>query len=87
MNKNLEAGWALFLTWARVFVHVVVNKTITNLMTGLLAENGRLNKLNGIATAFATLMSAHRGEIECGVTTAKVRRLVHSVFIIQCTNK
>jgi len=46
------------------------SKLTTNLM-GLLAENGRLNKLNGIATAFATIMSAHRGEIECEVTTAK----------------
>jgi F-type H+-transporting ATPase subunit O len=45
-------------------------KCTTNLIT-LLAENGRLNKLNGIATAFSRIMSAHRGEIECEVTTAK----------------
>jgi len=46
------------------------SKLTTNLL-GLLAENGRLNKLSAIATAFSTIMSAHRGEIECHVTTAK----------------
>jgi len=45
-------------------------KLTSNLLV-LLAENGRLNKLNGIANAFSTIMSAHRGEIECEVTTAK----------------
>jgi len=44
---------------------------LTGNFLGLLAENGRLNKLDGIATAFATLMSAHRGEVRCHVTTAK----------------
>lgn len=37
----------------------------------LLAENGRLGRLQGIAKAFSTLMSAHRGEISARVTTAK----------------
>jgi len=46
------------------------SKLTTNLI-GLLAENGRLNKLSGIASSFSTIMSAHRGEIECEVTTAK----------------
>jgi len=44
---------------------------LTGNFLGLLAENGRLNKLEGIITAFATLMSAHRGEVICHVTTAK----------------
>jgi len=46
------------------------SKLTTNLL-GLLAENGRLNKLNGISNSFATIMAAHRGEIECEVITAK----------------
>jgi len=46
------------------------SKLTSNLIV-LLAENGRLNKLNGIANAFSTIMSAHRGEIECEVVTAK----------------
>jgi F-type H+-transporting ATPase subunit O len=38
---------------------------------GLLADNGRLGRLRGIANQFATIMSAHRGEIAARVTTAK----------------
>nr|ABD98749.1 putative ATP synthase oligomycin sensitivity conferral protein [Graphocephala atropunctata] len=40
-------------------------------LIGLLAENGRLKNLNAIINAFKVLMSAHRGEIPCEVTTAK----------------
>ena len=36
-----------------------------------MAENGRLGRLEGVAKAFATLMSAHRGEVQANVTTAK----------------
>jgi len=46
------------------------SKLTSNLM-GLLAENGRLSHLEGIAASYFTIMSAHRGEIECEVTTAK----------------
>merc|ERR1711893_201223 len=38
---------------------------------GALAENGRLNKLNSVVKSFGTIMSAHRGEVICTVTTAK----------------
>ncbi len=37
----------------------------------LLADNGRLGRLQGVAKAFATLMSAHKGEVSARVTTAK----------------
>lgn len=37
----------------------------------MLAENGRLGRLQGVAKAFATLMRAHRGEVQAKVTTAK----------------
>lgn len=36
-----------------------------------MAENGRLPKLNAILRSFQMLMSAHRGEVMCSVTTAK----------------
>lgn len=36
-----------------------------------MAENGRLPNLNAILRSFQTLMSAHRGEVQCTVTTAK----------------
>lgn len=42
----------------------------TNLLM-LLAENGRLTKIDGVINAFKQLMSAHRGEIVCEVTTAR----------------
>ena len=37
-----------------------------------MAENGRLSKMNEITAAFGKIMSAHRGEVLCSVTTAKV---------------
>ncbi|ERE76648.1 ATP synthase subunit O, partial [Cricetulus griseus] len=40
-----------------------------NLMN-LLAENGRLDNTHGIISAFSTIMSVHRGEVPCMVTTA-----------------
>lgn len=42
------------------------------LITGALSENGRIQKLSGVITAFEKIMSAHRGEVFCTVTTAKV---------------
>jgi len=59
----------------KVAVEAVAAKTktspsTTNLLI-LLAENGRLNKLDGVANAYRTLMAAHRGEVVCEVTTAK----------------
>ncbi len=47
-----------------------VNSITVNTLS-LLAENGRLGRLQGVAKAFATIMSAHKGEISARVTTAK----------------
>ncbi|KAF4529237.1 hypothetical protein B566_EDAN017749 [Ephemera danica] len=47
---------------------------LTNLssnLLALLAENGRLKKLEPVISSFRTLMAAHRGEVVCEVTTAK----------------
>lgn len=38
----------------------------------LLAENGRLSNTPGVVSAFSTIMSVHRGEVPCTVTTASV---------------
>lgn len=38
----------------------------------MLAENGRLNRLDAIINAFKSIMSAYRGEVPCQVTSAKV---------------
>ncbi|XP_055965366.1 ATP synthase subunit O, mitochondrial [Sorex fumeus] len=43
---------------------------ITTNLINLLAENGRLNNTPGIISAFSTMMSVHRGEVPCTVTTA-----------------
>lgn len=43
----------------------------TNLLV-LLAENRRLKKIDAIINAFKQIMSAHRGEVICEVTTARV---------------
>ncbi|XP_078088908.1 ATP synthase peripheral stalk subunit OSCP, mitochondrial isoform X2 [Mustelus asterias] len=37
----------------------------------LLAENGRLRQTSDVASAFGKIMSAHRGEVLCSVTTAQ----------------
>ncbi|XP_048396141.1 ATP synthase subunit O, mitochondrial isoform X2 [Stegostoma tigrinum] len=37
----------------------------------LLAENGRLRQTPDVASAFSKIMSAHRGEVLCSVTTAQ----------------
>lgn len=42
----------------------------TNLLS-LLAENGKLKKIDGVINSFRTIMAAHRGEVVCEVTTAK----------------
>merc|ERR1712168_1382652 len=47
-----------------------VSPITLNLFT-LLAENGRFSKMNGVIAAFGKIMSAHRGEVVCTVTTAK----------------
>lgn len=43
----------------------------TGFLLEQLAENGRLNKLDQIINAYKLIMSAHRGEVVCEVTTAK----------------
>ena len=44
---------------------------------GAIADNGRFNKLNSVIGAFEKLMSAHRGEVLCVVTTAKPLEASH----------
>ncbi|XP_030376096.1 ATP synthase subunit O, mitochondrial [Scaptodrosophila lebanonensis] len=40
-------------------------------LLGLLADNGRLKKLDTVINAFKTIMAAHRGEVVCEVVSAK----------------
>lgn len=43
----------------------------TGNLLGLLADNGRLKKLDTVINAFRTIMAAHRGEVVCEVVSAK----------------
>lgn len=49
---------------------VKFNAATGNLLT-LLAENGRLGRLDGIVNAYSLIMAAERGEVVCEVITAK----------------
>uniref|UniRef100_A0A069DPH1 Oligomycin sensitivity conferral protein n=1 Tax=Panstrongylus megistus TaxID=65343 RepID=A0A069DPH1_9HEMI len=40
-------------------------------LLSLLAENGRIGRLDGVTSAFSTIMAGHRGDLRCEVTTAK----------------
>lgn len=43
----------------------------TSNLLQLMADNGRMKKLDTIINHFKTIMSAHRGDVVCEVTTAK----------------
>ncbi|CAG0886488.1 unnamed protein product [Cyprideis torosa] len=45
--------------------------SLTANFMGLIVENGRANKINSMLESFFRLMSAHRGELECEIVTAK----------------
>ncbi|XP_058825053.1 ATP synthase subunit O, mitochondrial [Topomyia yanbarensis] len=49
---------------------VKFNAATGNLLS-LLAENGRLSRLEGIINAYSLIMAAERGEVVCEVVTAK----------------
>merc|ERR1711915_218298 len=46
------------------------NALSKNLLLGM-AENNRFTVIPAVASTFSTIMAAHRGEVECVVTTAK----------------
>lgn len=47
------------------------DKTVKNLLE-VLAENNRLNLLNGIIEKYGVLMGAHRGEVKAIISSAAV---------------
>ncbi|XP_030035454.2 ATP synthase subunit O, mitochondrial [Manduca sexta] len=53
-----------------VATKINLSATTSNLL-GILAENGRLGKLEAVINAFKIMMAAHRGEVTCEVITAK----------------
>nr|XP_023016173.1 ATP synthase subunit O, mitochondrial [Leptinotarsa decemlineata] len=55
----------------KVVAQKISLKSETDNLLQLLAENGRLGKLDGVINAYRTIMAAHRGEVTCEVITAK----------------
>ncbi|XP_018965200.2 ATP synthase subunit O, mitochondrial-like isoform X1 [Cyprinus carpio] len=56
------------------FINAMTNaklSPITINLVNVLAENGRLTLTSDVITAFGKMMSAHRGEVTCSVTTAQ----------------
>lgn len=48
----------------------------------VLADNGRLPLTGDVIAAFGKMMSAHRGEVLCTVTTAQVQSIILHVFLL-----
>lgn len=46
-----------------------------------LAENGRLRVIDDVLDSFSKLMSSHRGEVTCVITTAKVCTLRYVILL------
>nr|AXY94825.1 mitochondrial ATP synthase subunit O [Galleria mellonella] len=65
LKRNLKAD-----ALKAVATKTNLSPTTSNLL-GLLAENGRLDKLESVINAFKIMMAAHRGEVTCEVVTAK----------------
>ena len=42
------------------------------MILGVLAEENRLKRVDGVIGAFNKIMRARRGEVDCTITTAKV---------------
>lgn len=46
----------------------------------VLADNGRLTLTGDVIAAFGKMMSAHRGEVPCTVTTAQVQTADYTIL-------
>lgn len=65
IKRNVKAA-----AMKEVSSRVKFNAATGNLLT-VLAENGRLGRLDGIINAYTLIMAAERGEVVCEVKTAK----------------
>lgn len=49
-----------------------IKSCLKMLFADVLADNGRLTLTGDVISAYGKMMSAHRGEVICSVTTAQV---------------
>ena len=73
MHNFMNCSTGCFL-YAEVIESTMKKQGLTDLTVNTMcamAENGRLPKLNAVLASFQVLMRAHRGEVDCTVTTAK----------------
>ncbi|TRY97222.1 hypothetical protein DNTS_013716 [Danionella cerebrum] len=68
MNPHVKRNVKL-KTFVDALAKANLSPIIINLIT-VLSENGRLTLTPDVITAFSKMMSAHRGEVTCSVTTA-----------------
>ncbi|XP_029368567.1 ATP synthase peripheral stalk subunit OSCP, mitochondrial [Echeneis naucrates] len=69
MNPHVKRNIKL-KTFTDALTKAKVSPITTNLIK-VLADNGRLTLTGDVITAFGKMMSAHRGEVICSVTTAQ----------------
>lgn len=61
----------VLITSLRDFANQAKVSAATANLLCLLAENGRLKKIDNVINSYKTIMAAHRGEVVCEVTTAR----------------
>ncbi|KAF6778230.1 hypothetical protein AHF37_02425 [Paragonimus kellicotti] len=69
VNPSLQRATKV-VEFAKALDKLKISSLTKNLFV-VLAENGRLARINVLLNKFAQIMSAHRGEISCVVKTAK----------------
>ncbi|KAJ8013147.1 hypothetical protein DPEC_G00050270 [Dallia pectoralis] len=69
MNPHIKRSLKLKF-FGDAMTKVKLSPIVVNLVT-VLADNGRLTLTSDVISAFAKMMSAHRGEVICTVTTAQ----------------
>ena len=59
--------------------------SITVNLFSALGENNRFNRIDGVVKTFNRIMSAHRGEVLCTITSAKVCSTYHHKSLLHVT--